>query len=668
MKFFRVFFYPAVFGVVSLCGAQDFQLDSLNVKSVRNVFERTEHPGARRVLFSQGSSEQFLSRVLALQPGVESKLYGGTGSFETISLRGIPGKGIAFYLDGLPLNDHGSGYYDLSELRGYDIAAAEIYTGRIPAAFSTQNLGGAINFVTAAASSNAGEIMLGAGSFGEKRARSHISKTGTGDRVFNAAVEYHEADNDFPYLDRGGTPHDDSNNEIKTLSNSEFSQAFTRISARGGGQKTDPWHTEISYKTKMRKIPGEESRRNIFARFEQEQLLVRGDIYSHERKLSHGGKILLDHSQYRWTGADYFGHSLDNLAPDEQARVFSREVDISYAGSLNRRIASRLEVSPSWRASTQYMVPSGDIDGTSMGTWEAGQASLGAGVDMTLEYEKGSFFAAASAEAGGTKTKGGYNSYTGNYLEPRLDPFGNTALRMGGELYPGHRGGFFAFAGLSSKKPTLNELYGYGQGIFPNLSLQDEESFSAEAGILLEGDILQSKTVGFYNSTTNLILPVTSPRSGVGQYQNIGETRTAGVEQVLYVPLTETVHNTLGITFQESRDRAGRYAGKVLPDQPRFSFSYTMDAAIGTSFSFRPAVQYRSRVYRDRANLKPYPDGEAQGFWNIDATLMWEQGPVMVDATVFDITSGRDSTTLESGYYTLLYPGRRFLIDLKITF
>ena len=84
--------------------------------------------------------------ILAKTVGVTVRATGGTGSSSRISLRGLEGKRIGFFVDETPLNDQ-SDYIDLNDIPIDMIDRIEIFKGVVPAKFGGSSMGGAINVV-----------------------------------------------------------------------------------------------------------------------------------------------------------------------------------------------------------------------------------------------------------------------------------------------------------------------------------------------------------------------------------------------------------------------------------------------------------------------------------------------------------------------------------------
>ena len=96
--------------------------------------------------------------------GVRIREEGGVGSDYDLSINGLSGNSIRYFLDGVPLDSKGSGI-TLANLPVNMIERVEIYKGVIPAAFGSDALGGAVNIVTDRRKRNYTDFSVGGGSF-----------------------------------------------------------------------------------------------------------------------------------------------------------------------------------------------------------------------------------------------------------------------------------------------------------------------------------------------------------------------------------------------------------------------------------------------------------------------------------------------------------------------
>lgn len=89
------------------------------------------------------STQQIINR----SSGVQVRETGGLGSFSNYSINGISGKGIKFFVDGIPLDNTGYAS-DINLIPINLISSIEIYKGLVPVELGADALGGAINVVS----------------------------------------------------------------------------------------------------------------------------------------------------------------------------------------------------------------------------------------------------------------------------------------------------------------------------------------------------------------------------------------------------------------------------------------------------------------------------------------------------------------------------------------
>jgi outer membrane receptor protein involved in Fe transport len=87
-----------------------------------------------------------ITDVLAKTSGVQLRTSGGEGSATRISVRGLEGKRIGFFIDETPLNDN-TDFLDINDIPVDMIDRIEVYKGIVPAKFGGSAVGGAVNIV-----------------------------------------------------------------------------------------------------------------------------------------------------------------------------------------------------------------------------------------------------------------------------------------------------------------------------------------------------------------------------------------------------------------------------------------------------------------------------------------------------------------------------------------
>lgn len=87
-----------------------------------------------------------VSDILTKTVGVTLRSSGGVGGASRISVRGLEGKRIGFFLDGTPMSDN-TDFIDINDIPIDMIDRIEIYKGVVPAKFGGSAMGGAVNVV-----------------------------------------------------------------------------------------------------------------------------------------------------------------------------------------------------------------------------------------------------------------------------------------------------------------------------------------------------------------------------------------------------------------------------------------------------------------------------------------------------------------------------------------
>ena len=115
------------------------------------------------------SSAHNLNSVINKTTGVKVRESGGVGSDFELSINGMSGNSVRYFIDGVPLSSKGSGV-NLANLPVNIIERIEIYKGVVPAYLGSDALGGAINIVTKEDRRNYLDFSYGYGSFNTHKA------------------------------------------------------------------------------------------------------------------------------------------------------------------------------------------------------------------------------------------------------------------------------------------------------------------------------------------------------------------------------------------------------------------------------------------------------------------------------------------------------------------
>lgn len=105
-----------------------------------------------------------LNSLVNRSAGVKVRREGGAGSDLDLSINGLSGNSIRYFIDGVPLDSRGS-QVNLDNIPLNTVDRVEIYKGVVPINLSSDALGGVVNIVTKQKRDNYLDASLGVGSF-----------------------------------------------------------------------------------------------------------------------------------------------------------------------------------------------------------------------------------------------------------------------------------------------------------------------------------------------------------------------------------------------------------------------------------------------------------------------------------------------------------------------
>lgn len=105
-----------------------------------------------------------LTGIVDRSAGVKVRREGGAGSDFDLSINGLSGNSIRYFIDGVPLDTRGS-EVNLQNIPLNIVERVELYKGVVPASFGADALGGAVNIVTKRRRTNYLDASYGIGSF-----------------------------------------------------------------------------------------------------------------------------------------------------------------------------------------------------------------------------------------------------------------------------------------------------------------------------------------------------------------------------------------------------------------------------------------------------------------------------------------------------------------------
>lgn len=136
-----------------------------------------------------------ISDVLSKTSGMQVRMSGGEGSSSRLSVRGLEGKRIGYFMDDLALNDNNEAM-DINDIPIDFIERIEIYKGVVPARLGGSSIGGAVNFVMKEFPARYADASYSFGSFNTHKANFTFRRNKNGYKG-SIGGYYTHADNDY---------------------------------------------------------------------------------------------------------------------------------------------------------------------------------------------------------------------------------------------------------------------------------------------------------------------------------------------------------------------------------------------------------------------------------------------------------------------------------------
>lgn len=506
--------------------------------------------------------------ILAKTVGVTLRTSGGVGSSSRISVRGLEGKRIGFFIDELPMSEQ-TDYLDINDIPVDMIDRIEIYKGVVPARFGGSSLGGAINIVIREYPDKYADLSYGYESFNTHKAQG-VFKRNLKARglVFGIGGGYTTSDNNYtfdsPYREglRITRNHDKYRKYIIGGSFKAKKWWFDEVEFEPVVVKTYKEIQGIEYD--IREAHSESLMAGLANKLTKDNFLTEGlnfDMFS--------GVVLtkmnfIDKAtrRYEWDGSSYptpsrYGGEVGYNFPsdsDDQKLSFINKTNLEYI--INERHSFNFNSVFSIANGT----PKDELKTLSLGkqvNFDSRMHSWVSGLTYDLRSLNDVFLNSLTLR---------YYQYTmhtqmaplfvpGKYdVDLQKNNWGvNNALRY--RFLPSLMGKLSA--GYEVRIPSENELLGDGISVVPSADLLPERNASTNLGLLFD---LTGKhptnaqiEMNFFYMYLQDMIRYTAGLIGA-QYQNFGEMRTLGVEFEAKADVLPSLYAYVNTTYQDLRD------------------------------------------------------------------------------------------------------------------
>ncbi|MFA6468654.1 MAG: TonB-dependent receptor [Bacteroidota bacterium] len=187
--------------------ARVYKMNEIVVTSTRTAVAVERLPSAVQVIDSgalfRSNGSQLADKVKNAS-GIAFRSYGGNGSLQTVSVRGMGSDYTLILLDGQRFTTFQIGTVDLGIFSMHDVERIEIARGGNSSMYGADAIGGVINIITKRPSGKlSASALAGLGSFGTEKYQLSAGG-GTGDLSIHGSIDVLRASNGFPFWYRDG--------------------------------------------------------------------------------------------------------------------------------------------------------------------------------------------------------------------------------------------------------------------------------------------------------------------------------------------------------------------------------------------------------------------------------------------------------------------------------
>ena len=522
--------------------------------------------------------------ILAKTVGVTLRTSGGVGSSSRISVRGLEGKRIGFFIDELPMTEQ-TDYLDINDIPVDMIDRIEIYKGVVPARFGGSSLGGAINIVIREYPDKYADLSYGYESFKTHKAQG-VFKRNLKARglVFGIGGGYTTSDNNYtfdsPYREglRITRNHDKYRKYIIGGSFKAKKWWFDEVEFEPVVVKTYKEIQGIEYD--IREAHSESLMAGLANKLNKDNFLTEGLNFDMFNGLVLTKMNFIDKAtrRYEWDGTSYptpsrYGGEVGYNFPsdsDDQKLSFINKTNLEYI--INERHSFNFNSVFSIAKGT----PKDELKTLSLGkqvNFDSRMHSWVSGLTYDLRSLNDIFLNSLTVR---------YYQYTmhtqmaplfvpGKYdIDLQKNNWGvNNAMRY--RFLPSLMGKLSA--GYEVRIPSENELLGDGISVVPSADLLPERNASANLGLLFD---LTGKhptnaqiEMNFFYMYLQDMIRYTAGLIGA-QYQNFGEMRTLGVEFEAKADVLPSLYAYVNTTYQDLRDTRDYEPASTVPNPTKY--------------------------------------------------------------------------------------------------
>ena len=525
---------------------------------------------------SVAASVHSLSGLIDRTTGVKIREEGGMGSDFELSINGMSGSSVRYFMDGVPLESKGSGV-TLANLPVSLVDRVEIYKGVVPTWLSSDVLGGAVNIVTHQKNANYLDVSYGIGSFHTHQgdlAGQYVFKNGFTVRP-SLGVSYSKND----YMMKDVEVWDESAGRYLPEERRRFHDGYLSLLGQleAGFSHTkwaDDFYVTVSYNRVEKELQTsqvqnhvigmaerESSAWSVGVRYRKTDFLVKKLNASFSLSHTWDHAVTTDTAQRKY---DWNGNWIRSSRNEMNGRAFTQR--------HYKRPLTLLRADLNYRLSDHHLFNlSYALNRTGNDRWDEVDESFEAANDIFAKHIIGLAYNQSLLQ-GRMYNTFFLKDYV-NHLEiEQTDLYFITGSRqMAGKSTNNSLGGgagtrFEIVPALALKAsyehsvrlPLARELLGNGTTIYANTALKPEQSNNLNIGLFgtLRRDrhSLYYEANGFLRYVDNYIQPQISDDEGYLQYVNVPAVRIKGLEGELRYDWDRRLQVVANMSWQDARD------------------------------------------------------------------------------------------------------------------
>jgi len=648
------------------------------------------------------NTTQSLNTIVNKTTGVKVREEGGVGSDYDLSINGLSGNSIRYFLDGMPLDSKGTGV-TLANLPTNIIERIEVYKGVIPAHLGSDALGGAINIITNQQQQNFLDASYSIGSFHTHQfnfnARYVTPKTGI---IIKPVVSVNYSKNDY-IMKNMEVPSEDKASFVTKDCRRFHDDYFSLFSQLEAGVTDKSWTDEFFVSASVSKIDKElqtgsvqswvygmaernTKSANVSVRYNKADFLVKNlDVHvSLSQTWDHSQTVDTVFRKYYWDGSYIKNASSEIRGRGKSLRHYKRPMTIVRSNveyrfndkhSLNLNYVLNRAGNKQYDDMDKTYVPTNDVLVKHIVGLSYNQSFLNGKLNnvfflkdyinhLKVEQTELSFITGSDAVKPSNT-----QSYWGYGVGTRFTVSEPWAIKASYEH--------------SVRLPIARELLGNGSTIYPNIALRPESSENFNLGLfgnitLAPSHHLYYEVNGFIRLVDDYIKATVKEQEGMMQYENVEAVHIKGVEGEVRYDWADKLGLMLNASYQDSRDQrkylesgalSATYNNRV-PNKPwtfvnaeaSYSFHNVLlpDSRLKLSIDYQ-WVHWFYLTWEAYGSAKTKPRIPEQNLINTAIQYSWKDGRYNLS---LECTNLFDRLSYDN--YMLQKPGRAFFAKFRL--